>query len=282
MPALALQEVAELQQSRRAGDTAAVTRTGTGPESGPCGRHRGRRAQAGPAARALCPASLPRRQSPSPSSSSLPQAPAPLPAPCQPGGDRPALLCNLPAEHPQSERHPGAGPDPRLRFLPRATSCHGPITPCQSLTPSGFSPAPHGAALAYPHSLPAPSSSLHRLPPAASVPTSPRLVGSTPAGLPPSRPPLPWHGCHMPAARAGEEHHPGHAGACQRGRGGSGFPRDAGAFPRQHRGPRPGTERRAAAPVHTVNSRYYSNNFPCMIDFSARFCTRQPPVRQVY
>lgn len=125
---------------------------------------------------------------------------------------------SIPAPAPERvprTRHPGAGPDLRLCFLPRAASCRGPITPCRSLTPSGFSPAPHGAALAYPHTV-----FLRRLPPCTVFLPPPRCpccrcrglrVRRLP-GMSLSRASLQRHGGHAPAPHTGEEHRPGHAG----------------------------------------------------------------------
>lgn len=166
--------------------------------------------------------------------------------------------------------HPGAGPDPRLRFLPRAASCHGPITPCRSLTPLGFSPAPRGAALAYPHTV-----FLRRLPPCTVFLPPPRCPcchgrGSRARRLPGtslSRSSLPWHGGHALAPHAGEEHRP-HRHPTSEYAAVQAFP----VMPAPFRGStaslgQAGMEHHASAPVYTVNSRYYSNNFPCMIDF---------------
>lgn len=152
---------------------AAVPRTqprrhgrGQDPESGLCGGHGGRRARAGPAAQAPCPASLPQRQSPSPLSSLLPRAPALLRAPRQPSGDKPATLCNLPAERPRtgpgaSSAHgiPERGPThASASYLgPRVVTAPSPRAGPQHF---GTQPGTRGVALAHPHTV-----FLRRLPP---------------------------------------------------------------------------------------------------------------------
>lgn len=161
---------------------------------------------------------------------------------------------SIPAPAPEQApraRHPGAGPNPRLRFLPRATSCHGPITPCQSPTPSGFSPAPHGAALAYPHTVflrCLPPCTVFLLPPwhtrTPCALARPQLAGSMPPGDVPVTVLAAMAWC--PRTRTlvqGKSIALATQAPHQRGRSGSGFHRDAGAFPRQHRVPRPGRHR---------------------------------------
>lgn len=127
---------------------------------------------------------------------------------------------------------------------------------------------PWGRSRVPPHRLPAPSSSLCRLPPAASVLVLPRsqIAGSayprdTPGTL------LPRHGGHAPASHAGEEHRPGHAGPHQQGCSLT-FPVMLAPFRSSTTSlGRAGTGHHASAPAYTVNSRYDSNNFTCMIDF---------------
>lgn len=112
-----------------------------------------------------------------PLSSLLPPAPALLRAPRQPRGDEPATLCNLPAERPRtgpgaSAAHgiPERGPThASASYLgPRVATAPSPRAGPQHF---GTQPGtPRGRTRAPPHRLPAPSSSLHRLPPAASVP----------------------------------------------------------------------------------------------------------------
>lgn len=162
---------------------AAVPRTqprrhgrGQDPESGLCGGHGGRRARAGPAAQAPRPASLSQRQSPSfvfLAATGSCFAPCPAPAPWgrtshsmqPPGGAPPHRLRSK-----RRARHSGAGPDPRLRFLPRAASCHSPITPSRS--PTLRDSARHAAG---PHSrTPTPSSCAVFLP----APSSSRCLGA--------------------------------------------------------------------------------------------------------
>ncbi|XP_059719003.1 sulfiredoxin-1 [Haemorhous mexicanus] len=78
-----------------------------------------------------------------------------------------------PPHRPRSKRrsrHSGAGPDPRLRFLPRAASCHSPITLCRSPTLRDSARHPTG-----PHSrTPTPSSCAVFLP----APSSSRCLGA--------------------------------------------------------------------------------------------------------
>lgn len=112
-----------------------------------------------------------------PLSSLLPPAPALLRAPRQPSGDKPATLCNLLAERPRtgpgaSAAHgiPERGPThASASYLgPRVATAPSPRAGPQHF---GTQPGtPRGRSRAPPHRLPAPSSSLHRLPPAASVP----------------------------------------------------------------------------------------------------------------
>lgn len=84
---------------------------------------------------------------------------APCPAPAQRGQTSHSMQPpgGAPPHRPRSKlraRHSGAGPDPRLRFLPRAASCHSPTTLCRSPTPGDSARRPAG-----PHSrTPTPSS----------------------------------------------------------------------------------------------------------------------------
>lgn len=199
---------------------------------------------------------------------------APCPAPAQCGQTSHSMQPpgGAPPHRPRSKRrarHSGAGPDPRLRFLPRAASCHSPVTLCRSptLRDSARHPAgPHSRAP--PHRLPAPSSSLRRLPPAASVPVS--VTGLV--GMSLSWSSLPWHGDHTSAPHRGDEHRPGHAGTPP------GFPHDAGSVPRSTVSGGRQAWSTAPLPLSPVNSRYYSNNFPCMIDFFCQVFYSPAPV----
>lgn len=75
-----------------------------------------------------------------------------------------------PARSKRRARHSGAGPDPRLRFLPRAASCHSPVTLCRSPTLRDSARHPAG-----PHSrTPTPSSCAVFLP----APSSSRCLGA--------------------------------------------------------------------------------------------------------
>lgn len=220
VPAL---EVAELQQSCRPQDTATVTRMGTAPReriTQQAQRQEGTSWKPG----ALRPASILQRQSPSP----FVCVAAPCPAPAV--GTNQPILCNVPAEHPWSKRRacgiPERGPTrASASYLgSRAATAPSPRAGPRYLRDP--TPAPRGARVPPTRSLPAPSSSLQRLPPAASV--LPLLAGSAPPRG------CPCHGlrCRVPrtprrgrAAPRPRRQPPAHSSS-------AGFPRGAGAAPR--------------------------------------------------
>lgn len=196
-----------------------------------------------------------------PLSSSLPQAPALLPAPQQWGQTSHSMQrpSGASPERAPCVRHPGAGPDPRLRFLPRAASC--PITPCRSPVPSGSNPAPRGARVP-----PTPSSCAVFLPATSS---SCRLGAHLAHGLHAAS------GMSLSRSSLPCRPHPAQgqsiAAAAQAARQRVAAVQASPAVPARPR---------ASAPVSPVNSRYYSNNFPCMIDFFCQVLYSPTPSRR--
>lgn len=152
---------------------------------------------------------------------------APCPAPAQwgqtshsmqPPGGAPPHRPGASAAHGIPERGPTHASASYLG--PRAATAP---SPCAGPQHFGTQPGtPRGRTRAPPHRLPAPSSSSHRLPPAASVPV---LVTGL-VGMSLSWSSLPWHGDHTCAPHRGDEHRPGQAGTAP------GFPHHAGAVPR--------------------------------------------------
>lgn len=279
-----MQEMAELQQSRRAQGTAAVTRTGTGPRERTMQQARRQEGWSWPSSPGSAPCKPPPKAKPFSFIflAAAGSCSAPCPAPARwgqtshsmqrPGGASPHRPRSKRRAHGIPERGPThasasyLGPRAAMAPSPRASPRHlrgsarhptGPHSRTPTLSSCAvFLPAPSSSCHLGTHSLPARwhgHSSRARCLPGTSL----------------SRSLLPWHGAHAP-------------GPSCRGRA-LPWPRrhptseDAAvqvftAMPVPFRGStaslgQAGTERRASAPVYTVNSRYYSNNFPCMIDF---------------